>query len=474
VARSLPHDAVMTATRDRILFLALAAAMLIVAGLVLYAYWPGYMTWDAVRQYREALRNHYDDWHPPAMDWLWRQFHPLHKGPSPMLALQYGLYWAGFLGLVAWALRQGRRGLAIALTVAAILPLPLAMMGAVLKDCLMAGALMATTALLAGVPERRGWALRVPALALLVGAATLRFNALPACLPLAVALLPRDWWRGWKRLAIATLACALVLAAALPVANRLLKAEPSGVGLSLVIFDLSGITYHSGVDVFPDLDVKDPVAVNARCYTPVKWDHYAFWSPTPCPIQFEAIQDAFADSGESPYMHWAKAILAHPVAYTEHRLAHFNINTRFLVHDEVDAPGLVESAPNPWHYGVAANGALSFMERAAFLTGHTPLGWPIWWMAVAAGLLAVSPALPSERLVVPLALSGLLYGLGYLPASVAAELRYHLWTMIATMLAAVLTIDDVVGGARAGRTRTVLAVTPAVVVTLLCLGWRLG
>eukprot|EP01035_Chromulina_nebulosa_P030877 gene30877-41083_t len=40
-------------------------------------------------------------------------------------------------------------------------PIPLALMGAVLKDCLMAGGLMAVVALLAWLPQRRGWALRV-------------------------------------------------------------------------------------------------------------------------------------------------------------------------------------------------------------------------------------------------------------------------------------------------------------------------
>jgi len=382
-----------------------------------------------------------------------------------------------------------------------MLPLPLAMMGAVLKDCQMAGALMAATALLALMPQRHSWWVRVPALALLVGAATLRFNALPACLPLAVALLPEAWRHGWKRLTIATLACALVIGAALPVANRLLRAEPSGVGLSLVIFDLSGITYHSHVDVFPDIAVKNRVAVNARCYTPVKWDHYAFWSPTPCPIQFNDIQAAFAASGESPYVHLAKAIAAHPIAYAEHRLAHFNINTRFLVHDEVDAPGLIESAPNPWHYEVAPNGALSFMERAAFLTGHTPLGWPIWWMTVALAALALSPGLPSRRLAVPVALSALLYGLGYLPASVAEELRYHLWTMLGACIAGLVVMNDLISSpAKAGvqsheRWRSwfripafageqeglhprkdafVIALAPLVVVTILATIWRLA
>ncbi|CAN5224760.1 hypothetical protein BH10PSE14_BH10PSE14_39210 [soil metagenome] len=452
---------------------ALGLALLFAALLQAAAFWPGIMTWDAVRQYGEALTGHYDDWHPPAMDWLWRQLLVVHAGPAPMLVLQMGLYWAGFAGLIAWAVRARRRALAVALTLAAMMPIPLALMGAVLKDCLMAGALVAVVAALAWLPERRGWALRGAALVLLVGAATLRFNALPACLPLMIAVLPHGWWSTRWRFAAVMVGCAAILALAMPVANRLLRAEPSGVGLSLVIFDLAGITYHSGVDVFPDIDVQNRVAVNAKCYTPLQWDHYAWWSPEACPIQFEDVGDAFDDARESPYRHWLAAVLAHPFAYAAHRLAHFNLNMRFLVHDEVERAAQIESAPNDWGYHIAHNPLLDGLYWLALWTGRTPLGWPICWMALALGTVVVAPALPSRRIIVPVALSALLYGLGYLPASVASELRYNLWTMLAALVAAAIAVADLRGAGLVSRNRFIIAATPLVVVTTLCVIWRL-
>lgn len=460
-------------TRHRLFPLLPFAALALAAVLQAAAYWPGVMTWDAIRQYGEALSGQYDDWHPPAMDWLWRQLIPLHAGPAPMLVVQLALFWGGFAGLAAWARRARRGGLAITLALFAVLPIPLALMGAVLKDCLMAGALLAATALLAWAPERRGRAIRAPALALLIGAATLRFNALPACLPLALALLPAAWRRGPARLGVALLLSAALLAAALPVANRLLRAAPSGVGLSLVIFDLAGITYHSGVDVFPEIDVQHRVAVNARCYSPVKWDRYAWWSPAACPIQFEDIADAFDDAGESPYRHWLAAIAAHPIAYAAHRLAHFNINTRFLVHDEVERAAQIESAPNDWGYTVAPNVLLDAIDALALWSGRTPLGWPVCWLAVALGALIVAPACATRRLIVPVALSALLYGLGYLPASVAAELRYHLWTMLGAGIAALIAAGDLAGGAAVSHRRLLAAAAPLLLVTILCVAWRL-
>jgi hypothetical protein len=459
----------------RWLIAALLIALALVCALEASAYWPGQMTWDSIRQYDQALSGDFDDWHPPAMEWLWRRLLPVAHGPATMLAVQLVLYWSGVALWVVWAARAGRRRLAVVATLGAMMPIAVVLMATIIKDSLMAGLLMLASGILVATPERgRGWA-RAIALLLLLCAATLRFNALPACLPLAVALLPTTWRSSRPRFAAATAICAVLLVAALPLANRAIGAKPSGVGLSLVIFDLGGITYHSGVDVFPKLaGVADPVAVNRHCYSPVKWDPYSWWVAEPCPIGFTNVGAAFAASGESPYRHWLGAVLSHPIAYAEHRLAHFNINSRFLVHDWVSRPVQDQIPPNDWGFRLTPSESLTWFDRAARWSALTPLGWPVWWMALALGLLVIAPKLPSRRLVVPLALSGLLYGLGYLPASVAEELRYHLWTMLATMLAAALVADDLMAGAKAGRRRIVLAVAPLVIVTILCTAWRIA
>jgi len=459
---------------DYRLIAALLPAMALVCACQAYAYTPGLMTWDSIRQYGQALSGDFDDWHPPAMEWLWRRLLPVAHGPAPMFAIQLGLYWAAFAGLVVRAIRGGRRGLAIAFALAAMSPLLVVLMAEIIKDSLMAGLLLAASAILAAIPMRGHLAVRVFALVLIVCAATLRFNALPACLPLALALLPVGWRATRVRFGAALLVCAAVIAAALPLANRAVGAKPSGVGLSLVIFDLGGITRFSGTDAFPALDdVDDPVAVNRRCYKPERWDSYSWWVADPCPIGFDSVGDAFKDSGESPYRHWLGAVLAHPFAYAEHRLTHFNINIRFLVHDEVERPVMGQIPPNDWGFHLSPNPLLSWFDRAARWSAHTPLGWPVCWMALALGLLVVAPGLPSRRLVVPLALSGLFYGLGYLPASVACELRYHLWTMLAIMLAVLIAGADMAAGAWPSRGRLVVAAAPVAIVTMLCVVWRL-
>ncbi|MDB5678088.1 hypothetical protein [Sphingomonas bacterium] len=457
------------------LFIGLAA--LTGATLTALAYWPGFMTWDAIRQYGQAVSGDFDDWHPPAMEWLWRQLIAIHSGPAPMLVLQLALEWGGLALLAGWALQRHRRWLAAAILTCGLMPFGLALTGEVLKDCLMAGALIAATATLAWAePEQRAAGWRIAGIALLIFAATLRFNAFLATVPLAVALLPAAWWRGRLRLIAAVAVTGAVMIAALPLANRLIGAKPSGVGLSLVVFDLGGITHFSGHNAFPPIadfdDSDDPAGIVSACYDPSKWDRYAWWGANPCDIGFDNVQEAFAARHISPYRWWLSQVAAHPIAYAEHRLAHFSINTRLFSRDATERAVQIDPPPNEWGYRVTPGPLLSAIDAAAMWSASTPLGWPIVWIALALGLLVIAPTLPSRRLIVPLALSSFLYGMGYAAFSVASELRYHWWTMLAAAIAAVIAAANIFGGTKTARPTLALAATPPLILLIACLAWR--
>ncbi len=477
------------------------------AALTAAAYWPGLMTWDSMREYREGLSGDIDDWHPPVVEWLWGRLARVVPGPAPMLVLQLALYWGGLWLLAAEVRRAARERLGWAVLACGFLPLAMALMGAILKDSLMAGALLVAAGLLAvRLRGGGGWVVAF-AIAALLFAATLRFNAFAACLPLLVVLLPRAWWRTWPRLIATSIVATAALMAAMPIANRLIGAKPSGVELSLVIFDLGGITEHAGVDVFPhQLGVADAVRVNHRCYRPDKWDSYSDWVDPVCPLGFTAWNDRVAPAGVKPYPFWLRAVIAHPLAYAEHRLTHFAINTRLVpIADSVERPVQVEGPPNDWGYHVTPNPALHAIDAMTVASAHTPLGWPILWIALALGALVVgtgpgpgpgsSPvrAEPVEAhevhalrhargersedrtdlvsaLTVPLALSSILYGCGYLVFSVAVELRYHLWTELAALLATVLVARE---WRTVPRRRLILAYLPAAIILIAATAFRL-
>ena len=452
--------------------LAMILVALIGAALTASAYWPGLMTWDSMREYREGLSGEIDDWHPPVVEWLWGRTATIAKGPAPMLVLQLSLYWAGLVLLASQVRRTTGRRTGWVVLACGFLPLALALMGAILKDSLMAGALLVATGLLA---RRRGgagpWA-SVVGILLLLFAATLRFNAFCACLPLLVALLPHAWWRTWPRMALTIVVATAALMAAMPIANRLIGATPSGVELSLVIFDLGGITEHSGVDVFPrQLAVADPVRVNRACYRPDKWDSYSDWVDPVCPLGYTAWNDRVAPAGVRPYPFWLHAVFAHPLAYAEHRLTHFAINTRLVpLADAVERPVQVEGPPNPWGYRVTPNPVLHAIDTLTVAAAHTPLGWPILWIALAFAALVVGWGRAGAGLIVPVALSSVLYGCGYLVFSVAVELRYHLWTELAALLATVLVAGE---WRSASRWRLLIAYAPAAVVLIAGTAFRL-
>lgn len=452
--------------------LALPSFAFLAALLVASAYWPGLMSWDPVRQYDEAVSGDIDDWHPPVMQWIWRRLIEIDPGPVPMLLLQLALYWGGLTILAAAFWSRGQRRLAWALLACGLWPLGLALTGMILKDCLMTGTLLVATGLLALRGDRRTWWADLLAGAMLCFAATLRFNAFAACLPLLIALLPRSWWRTWPRLLLTSVIATAALMAAMPAANRLIGAKPSGVELSLILFDLGGITEHSGVSVFPDaLEVRAPVAVNHRCYHPQKWDSYSDWVEPECPLGYTAWNDNVDPTEVRPYAVWVRAILAHPVAYAQHRLHHFAINTRLLpLADAVERPVPNHDAPNPWGFRITPNPEMRTIDAVALATAHTPLGWPIVWIGLALGSLIASWGLPHARLVAPIALSSLMYGCGYLVFSVAAELRYHLWTEIAALIAIVLAV----GLGEPGRRRLGWVFAPAAIAALAGIAFRMA
>jgi len=437
------------------------------------SFWPGIMIWDSGRQYAQALSGQFDDWHPPLMEWVWRLFIPLMPGPVPMLILQLGVYGAA-LGLLAYRTWQdGHRHQAAWLAATGLFPPTLLVMATVIKDSLMAAMLLAAFVLL-GRGNRLS---RFIGVGLILIASCLRFNAFLAGLPLLLMAMPRTGHRAGRRIrtALVIAGATAVLLLVMPAVNRLLEAKRSGVELSLVIFDLGGITAHGGGNAFPPMAVKNPIAVNQSCYLAERWDSYSWWVDPVCPIRFVTVSAAFTRQHINPELFWIKAIAAHPLAYAAHRLDHWNIASQFLVRKVGERWIISASDPNEWGFRVAPNLANRLVTSAVWAVNATPFGWPCWWLALSFGLVMLGSRLPHSRQLLVLASSALLYDLGYLPLSVAAELRYYCWPMMATLIATVMLVGrwrETQVALRPGAVHQMLAAAPLVLVTIVGLGWR--
>jgi len=420
----------------------------------LHAYRWGVITPDTVEQYGQALTGRYDDWHPPATAWLWRQLMAFGPGSAPILIFHALLYWTGFALIVEGLRRRGdRTGMALAV-LCAVLPIPFGQMGAILKDPLLAAACLCAAGLifLRGEVAGRGRAFCVAGAAvLLVFASALRFNAVFATAPLFAALLPERWLARPGR-ALATLIGA---AAILSGANRLiddvaLAPHHSRPFFSLLNFDLAGIVAHGGDQAYPDLDPATARAVTAACYDPGLYNpHYR----PACDMVEDRLVDWAAAHHQGPVAIWLHAIAGNPVAYARHRLAHLNRNWRLFVPDVPNDAVYAMTTPNDYGLAFTGNRLTAAIGRAARAMALSPAGRPATWLAIALGLLLIGPRLRSRRLVIALAASALLYGSAYALVSVAPDMRYNLWTMLAAVLALVLAISDLRAGGVRGLTR---------------------
>ena len=417
----------------------LPALIVCIAAFQLYAFHWGVITPDTVFQWKQALAGRYDDWHPPVTAWLWRQLMPLGPGTAPVLVFDVLLYWAG-AGLFAETLRRRGHGVAAAMVMlVAASPIPLGQLGAILKDPLLAASCLLAAALLFAGREARSparWAAFILSFALLVFASAVRINALVATAPLLAAWLPDAWLARPLRAAMGLVAAVVVLAAGNWAINSVaLHPNRSQPINSVINFDLAGIVASGGINGYPSLDDSGARAMAARCYRPAQFNRPGY-------PDCDAVEEALVDYAEAHHVGtpglWAHAVAASPLAYAEHRLRHLNENWRFMVKAVPDDAVYVMSEPNDLGLQFRSNAASLAVWRAAVAVARSPLGRPATWIAVALGLLIAGGGGRSRAVVVGLALSALFYGGAYLFASVAPDLRYNLWTMLAAALALIV------------------------------------
>lgn len=413
-------------------------------GLVALAFWPGVPMYDTVTQYGEVLSGEVDDWHPPVMVRLWQLLHPLGPTTAPMFVLQASLYALGFLLCVSALVRSGRPGGGLAAALLGLSPLLLGWQMVVLKDAQMLGAMVAAVGIVAHYRLREA---PVPALfaagavLLLVYATLVRANSLFATVPLAIFLTPWPRAATW-RAGLAAAAILLLIAVEPPINHRIFGATPSGVATSQPMFDLAAIAASTASSVPPFKPAERAALIQKHCVNSFFWDPIT--EPDSCGPETERI-DALSE--RELYLDLARAAVAHPVAYLQHRLAHWNSTERWLV-----PPGLIdaeppdEAEPNDEGLETPSSSLVPEWQRRAGTEAQTPLGWPIFWTTVALLLTPIAwrrRGEPEADLATALLISALTLEGSFLVVSIASDLRYHLWTLTAVPLAVILLGSDV-------------------------------
>lgn len=419
--------------------IAAGMALLFLASIALF--WPGYVQYDSLGQYRQALSGSYEDWHPPVMAHLWAAFGP--HGQAPMMLVQLAGYWIGFGALIVALAATGRRRAALALLAIALWPPLLGWQPVVLKDTQMLGAMLAATGLVgwwrlrAQPLPKAAWA----AVAILLGYAVLvRANAVFAVVPFAAMLARRQTGVPRARNAIlgvagSLLAILIAIGLSSPINHDLLGASRSGVERTQPTYDLAGIAVRSGA-TDAGLSPRSSAALRRKaCVRAYFWD--------PLGEERRCQGDVAGLAALSPatlYARWALAAVHHPLAYAAHRLAHLDSTDRWLVpHRWPGAEPPASNEPNTLGLEEPGEAAQRWQRLAAALTDLPP-GWPVVWIVVA--LAGLVPALRRDdgagRLAAALFVSALALEGSFAMLSIASDLRYHLWSMVATAIGCVL------------------------------------
>lgn len=421
---------------------ALSEARLLMVALLVFVvllgiFYPGYMSADSLHQLRQAQGLlPLTDWHPVSMTLLWRALISVTGQVGSFVVLQLALLCMALFGMALYVYRVTRR-LDFALWVYAIAAFPgvLTIAGAAWKDVSMAFAL-----LLAGVffllaityvHMRRNVVLCVViASVLLIYAGTLRYNAILATIPLFVVIPNILGIRVSKRVVFAASASGVGLIALVGYVLALYT-QPTYPVTAVMLDDIvhvaptegSAITRHVYAHVRSVCDLSTPEIMNSYVL---------------CTTEGERtfIREQHDQIGGD----WLRAVVSHPLAYLRYRMATFatflfpDTNRMYIYQD-----GVIDN-----ELGVATNQYTAY-ALGAFINGFAKTNVPFifqpwfWFVALSLIIYRVRKQKPSKEkmLVQAVALSGILYGLGYAAAAVATDYRYSYWMVLAALFCVV-------------------------------------
>ncbi|SHN85239.1 hypothetical protein SAMN05660350_03734 [Geodermatophilus obscurus] len=432
-------------------------ATLLVLGTVLWmgnglAFYPGFMSFDSVMQLGQALDlSTVADWHPPVMTALWWLLMALTGGSvGSMLVAQLGLLWAGLTLLAVHVFRRsGRRLLSLLPLLLGVLPHVASMSAVIWKDGQLAFALLGAVVLLIFV--RRGvdrawvrWCAVAVAVLLLAYAGAVRYNALPAIIPLLFLLT----WPGMRRarryrvaLAAAVLAGALV---ATPVIDAVRPVEETHPAASIMLDDvlhLYTVDQLRSADVSPPL--RDYLVTLATTCPPETRDVNYTWR---CANTTGTIPSAFLTHADELRDLYLRGIAEQPQDYAGFRLRVFG---KFLhtPPEEVFVSWLT-IGDNPYGLVFEPNPASRALETYVGVTarnfGFVYMPWA--WLLAALVVLALGwrrrASAEHAGVVLALAASSVLYVVTYLPMVIGYDYRYVYWPTIAVSVAVVLLLLD--------------------------------
>ncbi len=408
--------------------------------LTIFAFYPGEMSTDTLYQYSQALSGHFSDLHPPIMAALWRFLLSVTHCPGSLFILNNILYWF-FWCLLSLMTFKNLKWKLVALSLAALPPL-WSQSVVLWKDTELSIGLLGAYLFAFRIGLEKPWqkknlaafdyVLFSVAALLFFYCTAIRFNSLPALLPLAWYVATRK--EGGKSFLPSLMRTSLIIGTSLIAVHLFvygfLKAQKTHVEQAIKIHDIVGIFVRTGdeglipdywkkmnPDLTPELlrENYDPTNLNLLWTGLFRND---LVRPTTDLSQLDELQAK-----------WKEAIFHFPTAYFQHRWAVFNGLIR-IGQTETYYPFQLAVNPNP--FGLKEQGIAKLrvsLKYYFWFFGNSFLfkGWFYFLLSIGVIFLASFNRFRGtifSEISVYSALSALFYGCAYFLCATGSDFRF--------------------------------------------------
>jgi hypothetical protein len=409
------------------------------AVFLVYA-WPGFIGWDTREHFLQERTGVLTDGHPAAVAWFFRLCEVFVTGPALVLLFQAVTLLVG-LYLVLRA-RLAARTAALAAVAVFLFPIVSGVTGVLTKDALMAGPLMIAIGLMLDARARH----RRIALALLVFASMMRWNALAATFAPMLLLLRWPGRSAWRCMMLALGAWVAVTLVSYE-ANELLTTKREYLWYwSFAYEDMAGTLEYMPDQSDAQLDAlftgvplvyHDHLHQRFRAiYNP--GSHYHLMRDSTKLFEVattEAQRTAIATA-------WKRIVLGNPGAYLHYRWDSFRqlvgldrlptFSKVYVWFNVIAYPPAIAEL----HHDAASSRIQRWLVTASVWISLTALYWIFPYLALCLVLLALA----RDRLELALLLSAIGYEAQWFFLAATPDLRYSQWSVLCTLVAAVLVV----------------------------------
>jgi len=409
-----------------------------------FSFYPGVLSFDSAYAWWQVRGGETSDLQAPMMMRLWQLCETAWRGPGLLFLLHLAAFWAG-LALIALALRARTLARVGFILVAAFAPVDFVLFGHVWTDVGLAASLTFATGALLRFRDAGGKHWLAAAAIALFYALGVRFNALPAVVPILVCAA---WLWQQQRSPGRTLApshALLFVVAALGVCGLPAWLIDRHVDRHIPYAPIVELCDLATISVQQDQMFVPQFALAPGTDVAFFRSHAQPWSCLPLFAGTREPTSGWTDSELSELRDaWLNAVAGHPAAYLRHRLglmfALFGARDPAWPHELVFIDGNVQYRDNP---PLAANSTAThaLMMRVFHASWYTSLfaAWPYLLLALATLIAAWRRNDRSENAAaLAIAASALLYALPYFFVSSSGELRYLGWSCVAAIIGGAL------------------------------------